>query len=222
MRQSGFEVKPALKALLGSKEFFDAGVVAAQIKSPADLIIGFIREFEVSFPPEDQFLVGYGLGNFLATYLNNLQQNLGDPPDVSGWKAYYQEPGFYKYWINSDTLPKRVQYLDNLVNSGYTFSGFKMIPDVLTYVKKFASPADPNALITEMVSRVLSISISSAHQLQLKKDILLGGQSEDYYWTNAWDTYLLAPSNVANTKYVSNAITGLIRYLLNLPEYQLC
>ena len=56
---------------------------------------------------------------------------------------------------------------------------------------------------------------------QLKKDILLTGQTEDYYWSNAWDTYISSPTNESNTKYVKNALTSLIRYMIELPEYQL-
>jgi len=68
---------------------------------------------------------------------------------------------------------------------------------------------------------LLGLSISLQHRDQLKKDILLSGQSEDYYWSGAWDTYISSPSNDTNTKYVKNAITSLIRYFLELPEYQL-
>jgi hypothetical protein len=192
-----------------------------QIKSPVDLIVGMVREFEISFSSLDNYTVNYGLWNQLVSYCNFLQQNIGDPPDVSGWKAYYQAPSFYEYWLNSDTLPKRLQYTTNLLSNGYTFSGFKMIVDVFTYSRKMTSPRDPNKLIEEISVHLLGLPISLQHRNQLKKDILLSGQSEDYYWSGAWDTYISSPSNDTNTKYVKNAITSLIRYFLELPEYQL-
>jgi hypothetical protein len=96
-----------------------------------------------------------------------------------------------------------------------------MIVDVLTYSRKMTSPRDPNKLIEEISSHLLGISISSQHRDQLKKDILLTGQTEDYYWSNAWDTYISSPTNESNTKYVKNALTSLIRYMIELPEYQL-
>jgi hypothetical protein len=196
--------------------------MGCQIKSPVDMLMGMMRELEVKFPTSDLYATNYGLWNLHVSYLNNLQQNIGDPPDVSGWKAYYQDPGFYEYWINTDTLPKRIQYLDYLVASGYTFSGFKMVVDSIAYVKGFGSPGNPNILIDDIADHLLGVTISASHKAQLKRDILLSGQSEDYYWTNAWDTYLSTPSNAANTKYVTTALTNLIKYFVDLPEYQLC
>ena len=221
-RKNNYEIKPVLRALLGSTHFFDPLNRGCQIKSPVDMLIGFLREMEVKFPGPDQYTTQYGLWNQVINYLNNLQQNPGDPPDVSGWKAYYQEPGFYKYWINTDTLPKRIQYLDTLVTTGYTFSGFKIVVDGASWVKLCKAPGDPNQLIDDLCEYMLGVNISSSHKAQLKRDILLAGQAEDYYWTTAWDTYVAAPSQAANTKHVTTAITTLIKYLVDLPEYQLC
>jgi hypothetical protein len=68
---------------------------------------------------------------------------------------------------------------------------------------------------------LLGLPISLQHRDQLKKDILLTGQSDDYYWSNAWDTYSASPANESKTKYVKNALTLLISYMIELPEYQL-
>lgn len=221
LRASNYDVKPVLQKLLFSEHFFDAMNMGCQIKSPVDMLIGMMREFEVKFPTPDQYATNYGLWNLHVSYFTNLQQNIGDPPDVSGWKAYYQDPGFYEYWINTDTLPKRIQYLDYLATTGYTLNGFKMVVDHIAYSKGFTSPGDPNLLIDDMVDHLLGVPISSSHRAQLKRDILLSGQSQDYYWTNAWDTYISTPSNAANTKYVTTALTNLIKYFVDLPEYQL-
>lgn len=222
MRDNNFDTKPVLKALLSSDHFFDMMSMGCQIKSPVTMMIGLLREFDVKFPTADLYATNYGLWNQMLGYFTNLQQNLGDPPDVSGWKAYYQEPGFYEYWINTDTLPKRIQYLDALVTSGYTVSGFKVVVDGLAYVRKMTAPNDPNKLIDELSAHILGLPISASHKAQLKKDILLSGQSDDFYWTGAWDLYISTPSNAANTKYVTTAITNLIKYMVDLPEYQLC
>jgi uncharacterized protein (DUF1800 family) len=221
MRSSNYDVKPVLQKLLTSQHFYDAMNMGCQIKSPIDMLIGMMREFEVRFPTTDQYATNYGLWNLHVSYFTNLQQNIGDPPDVSGWKAYYQEPAFYEYWINTDTLPKRIQYLEYLATTGYTLSGFKMVVDQIGYAKGFANPGDPNMLIDDMVQHLLGVPISASHKAQLKRDILLAGQNQDYYWTNAWDTYLSTPSNTANTKHVTTALTSLIKYFVALPEYQL-
>lgn len=221
-RNNNYEIKPVLSALLGSEHFFDPMNSGCQIKSPVDMLIGMLREMEVKFPSDSQYTNQYGLWNQLVNYLNNMQQNIGDPPDVSGWKAYYQEPGFYKFWINTDTLPKRIQYLDALATVGYTFGGFKMVVDGVNWVKQFSNPADPNSLIESLCIQLLGVDLSVTHKSQLKSDLLLGGQAQDYYWTDAWQLYITSPSNMANTRHVTTAISSLIKYLIDLPEYQLC
>lgn len=221
-RQNNYEIKPVLRLLLGSQHFFDEMNRGCQIKSPVDMLIGMLREMEVKFPADSQYTIQHGLWNQLVNYLTNMQQNLGDPPDVSGWKAYYQEPGYYKFWINTDTLPKRIQYLNTLVAVGYTFGGFKMVVDGTSWIKLFPNPSDPNSLVESLCVHLLGVDISASHKAQLKTDFLLAGQAQDYYWTDAWELFIGTPSNMANTRHVSTAVTNLIKYLVDLPEYQLC
>jgi hypothetical protein len=151
-----------------------------------------------------------------------MQQRIGDPPDVSGWKAYYQEPQFYEVWINSDTLPRRIQFSDIMIVNGYTLNGFVTKINQVEWVKMLPKPADPNELISDITYRLLRIDISAASKQQLKRDILLGGQSDDHYWTDAWNLYLSTPGNTNNTNTVRNRLRDLIKYIMNLPEYQLC
>lgn len=221
MRANNYEIKPVLDTLLKSEHFFDVLAKGCQIKSPVDLAVGLCREFEVSLRPAAEYTTNYGFCNYLVGWVSNMQQNIGDPPDVSGWKAYYQMPQFYEIWINSDTLPKRNQFTDTMVVNGYTFNGNKFQIDVLAYAATLTNPGNPNQLITDMVNHLYRIDISAASKNQLKTDILLGGQSSDYYWTDAWNTYQSNPGNTANTTTVRNRLRDLIKYLMDLSEYQL-
>ena len=220
-RLSNYEILPVLDMLLKSEHFFDVLSRGCVIKSPAELVIGFCRESEIVFQPDTDYVTNYGFYNYMISWLNNMQQNIGDPPDVSGWKAYYQEPQFNEIWINSDTLPKRNQFTDTMLVSGYTFSSKKIQLDPLAYAKTFSNPGDPNVFIAELTERLLGLDISAASKAQLKKDILLSGQSLDIYWTQAWDLYISTPTNAANTTSVRTKIRDLVKYLMNLAEYQL-
>jgi len=220
-RSSNYEILPVLDMLLKSEHFFDVLSRGCVIKSPAELVIGFCRESEIVFQPDTDYVTNYGFYNYMVSWLSNMQQNIGDPPDVSGWKAYYQEPQFNEIWINSDTLPKRNQFTDTMLVSGYTFNSKKIQLDPLTYAKTFSNPGDPNAFIAELTERLLGLDISAASKAQLKKDILLNGQSLDIYWTQAWDLYISTPTNAANTTTVRTKIRDLVKYLMNLAEYQL-
>jgi uncharacterized protein (DUF1800 family) len=89
-RTNNYEIKPVLNTLFKSEHFFDVLNQSCLIKSPLDLMVGLCREFNVVFPDSSDYISNYGLWNWLVNYGNNMQQNLGDPPDVAGWKAYYQ------------------------------------------------------------------------------------------------------------------------------------
>ena len=221
LRSSNYEILPVLDKLLKSEHFFDALSSGCVIKSPAELVIGFCRESEIAFQPDTDYFTNYGFYNYLVSWMNNMQQSIGDPPDVSGWKAYYQEPQFNEVWINSDTLPKRNQFTDTMVVSGYTFNSKKIQLDPLAYARTFSNPGDPNLFIAELTERLLGLDISATSKAQLKKDILLNGQSLDIYWTQAWDLYISTPTNAANTTSVRTKIRDLVKYLMNLAEYQL-
>ena len=210
-----------LTILLKSEHFFDVLAKGCQIKSPVDLVVSMCREFNVAFQPATDFISNYGLYNYLVSSVSNMQQNIGDPPDVSGWKAYYQAPQFYEVWINSDTLPKRNQFTDTMVQNGYTFNGKKIIVDGAEFAKTLSNPGDPNVLIDDILKIIFRIDLSAASKLQLKTDILLGGQSSDYYWTDAWNLFISSPANTANTTTVKNRIRDLIKYFMDLSEYQL-
>ena len=221
-RKNNYDILPVLNALFRSEHFFDSMNRGCQIKSPVDLIIGLTRELEIKFPIADQVTTNYTLWNQLLIYLSSSQQDIGDPPDVSGWKAYYQIPLYYGNWINTDTMPKRLQYSQNLITPGYTVNGFKMMVPAIDYIKGFQNPADPNSLIESICTHLLGVDISPTHKNQIKKDILLSGQTDDYYWTNAWDTYVNTPNLTTNTNYINTALVNLLKYIINLPEYQLC
>jgi len=221
LRSGNYEIKPVLDKLLKSEHFFDVLAKGCQIKSPVDLVVSMCREFDIAFQPAPDYVTNYGMYNYLVSWVTNMQQSIGDAPDVSGWKAYYQAPQFYEIWINSDTLPKRNQFTDTMIVNGYTFSGKKLQVDGIAFVQTLSNPGDPNKLIDDMVNRIFRIDISAASKMQLKTDILLGGQSTDFYWTDAWNLYVSTPGNTSNTTTVKNRLRDLIKYLTDLSEYQL-
>ncbi|MDZ7936730.1 MAG: DUF1800 domain-containing protein [Emticicia sp.] len=221
-RDNKYEIKPVLEALFKSQHFFDANVYGAMIKSPLDLIIGTVREFNVAFPsPKDFLQEYYNLFGELVRQGEIMQQNIGDPPNVAGWPAYYQAPMFYGIWTNSDTYPKRNQFTDTFVNSGFAKNGRRIQLDVVAFAKKMPTPNDPNRLISDSLEILYEIPISTELTQQLKKDILLSGQSTDYYWTELWDTMISKPNDTNTRNMVTTRLRNLYKYILALPEYQL-
>lgn len=220
-RSSNYEIKPVLSALFQSQHFFDVMNQGCLIKSPVDCVIGSLREFEVVFPNSaTEYADAYGMWNYIFGWMNSMAQNIGDPPNVSGWPAYYQTPQFHEIWINADTLPKRSRYTDTMVLNGYTRNGKKLFIDVVNFTKTFSNPSDPNALIDEALAIIYRVPLSAASKQSMKQQILLTNQTSDHYWTDAWNTYIATP-NQTNYNIVNNRLKTLYQYLMSLAEYQL-
>ena len=220
-RQNNYEIKPVLAALFASEHFFDPLNRGCVIKSPVELTVGLCREFEIDFPDKNTNAKNaYYMWGYIQSTASNLQQNIGDPPNVAGWPAYYQAPQFYEIWINADTLPKRNQFTDGLVGSGYTRNGSTILIDPIAFADGLSNPADPNALITDSLAMLYSIPVSQALK-DFLKTILLSGQSTDIYWTIAWTDYKNNPSNASFYKIVLTRLLAFYKYLMNLAEYQL-
>ncbi|HQV55360.1 MAG TPA: DUF1800 family protein [Chitinophagaceae bacterium] len=219
-RTNNYELKPMLLALFKSEHFFDMLNRGCMIKNPADHVIGSLREMNTAFPPVSDWDKSYGLWNTFYTWMVNTGQNLNDPPNVSGMPAYYQEPSFHEIWINSDSLPKRNQFTDIMINTGYARGGFRVQFNCVAFAQTLNNPGNPNDLIDETLSIVFRNDLLAQTKAQIKSQILLTGQLYDYYWTNAWAAYVSNPTT-ANFNTVNTRLKSLFQYFFNLSEYQL-
>ena len=99
-REQNLDVKPALRALLLSDAFWAAENRGALVKSPVELVVGTLRQLELTPTAAAPFAIAAtGMGQVLLS-----------PPNVKGW------PGG-DGWINSTTLLARKQFLDRLVRA---------------------------------------------------------------------------------------------------------
>jgi hypothetical protein len=221
-RTNNYDIKPVLETLFKSEHFFDVVNQGCLIKSPVDQVISCLREFNVAFPDiTTDYANAYGMWNYIRGWIANMNQDIGDPPNVSGWPPYYQEPQFHELWINADTLPKRNQFSDTMITNGYTRSGKKIIINAVDFTKTLPNPADPNALIDDVLSIISRVPMSASAKQTIKTQILLSGQTSDYYWSNAWNAYLANTSDTTNFNIVNGRLKALYQYLMDLPEYQL-
>ncbi|MEX3629989.1 MAG: DUF1800 domain-containing protein [Burkholderia sp.] len=99
-RDSGYEIRALLVALLSSDAFWSDRVRGLHVKSPVEFVVGNLRLFEIDYGDAAQFVpVVRGLG-----------ENLFAPPNVKGW------PGG-ALWINSATLLARKQFVERMFRS---------------------------------------------------------------------------------------------------------
>lgn len=219
---NSFDIKPVLAQLLKSDHFYDMNSQGCYIRTPADFIAGTFRSAGITVPTSISIDKQYALWNYLRNYLVLLEQDPGDPPNVAGWPAFHQEPQYYETWINSVTLPKRMEFSDMMLASGFSAgTGTAMKIDVLAFAKQCIDPSNPNTLIDFFADVLLGLDISAAKKTSLKIANLLSGQTNDTYWTTAWINYQSLP-NSTNTNTVKTRITGLLTELVHLAEHQLC
>jgi uncharacterized protein (DUF1800 family) len=220
--KNNFEIKPVLDVLFKSEHFYDTLYFGCQIKSPIEHVVTCIREYNIVFPNAvTDYADAYYLFNNMLNQMISIGQNPTDPPNVAGWPAYYQAPEYYELWINADTLPKRNKFTDLMVESGYTRNTKKVVINPIEFVKSIsATPSNPNILIDDLFAYLLSTDVSTAFKANLKKQILLSGQVSDYYWTDAWNIYLTTPTTI-NFNIVNVRLKTLLKYIMNMPDYQL-
>lgn len=94
---SGYQIRPLVRDLLLSPAFWSPEAHGRLVKSPVDLVVGAVRQFDM--PVKDP--------RRLAIETRLLGQDLLDPPNVRGW------PGGME-WITTDTLLKRRAVLTRL------------------------------------------------------------------------------------------------------------
>ena len=180
LKNNNYDVKPALAVLFKSEHFFETLNQACYIKAPYDIIVGTLREFNVSVPAYTDHVNGYPFFSNIYGQASDMQQQLFQPPDVSGWPSYYQEPMHYELWVNSNSLPKRADFTDALVNDS--------VIDVRAFANYSSNPADPNQLINDVTALLLRYPLSAASKTYVKTHFLTNNSTEDTVWTNTWNS----------------------------------
>ncbi|MEP7256227.1 MAG: DUF1800 family protein [Ferruginibacter sp.] len=223
---SNWQMGPVVSKLLKSEHFFDVANKGVMIKSPIDFIAGTLRTLNINSTAAagaTQVVNQYAIWqNFHSNAYNNMEQGYGLVPNVSGWKAYYQEPMFYQNWINSYSIQKRASLLTSFIN-GYTTGGTSIKINAIAFVQQFpnASIQNPETLIDLIIQYLLPVDLPAQFKIDTKIQTLLGGQMTNSYWTTAWDNYTGTPTNGSYASIVTTRLNSLLTTLLQLAEYQL-
>jgi hypothetical protein len=99
LRDSKYELKPLLRQIFLSKDFYSAPSFATQIKSPVFLAVSTYRKLGLTeIPGKPAFI----------TLSSLLGQELGNPPNVKGWDGG-------RVWINPATLLERGNFVRHVL-----------------------------------------------------------------------------------------------------------
>jgi hypothetical protein len=211
-----------MSVLLKSDHFYNMAYSSACIiKSPLDFVLGLIREYDVKMPDPSDDGSCYSAWEIILQTTSTLQQEILRIPEVAGWYAYYEGTAYHELWINSVTYTERNAFTDQMITSGAVMNMVPLLIDPLAFAISLANPADPNLLISESLDILYRVPLSPETILGLKQNILLGGLTTDYYWTDAWNAYISNPADMVAKGTVFTRLQTFYKYLMNLPEYHL-
>ena len=222
IREDNYNVERALKTLLSSDHFFSDEAIGCMIKNPCDFILSATRGLNIKFngdPANDYFFSA-----IWTVFVGELDMRIFFHPDVAGWKAYYQEPQYYRNWINTYYLPKRNQTSSSITGGGpVAFLGntaqIPQLVDVIDYISTIDENDNPDQLIYGIADNLFAYRISEAQKDYLK-EILLPGLP-DFEWTIEFTEYLSDPFNVEKRTAINNKLVQLFIAMLEMPEFQL-
>ncbi|MSR30357.1 MAG: DUF1800 domain-containing protein [Gemmataceae bacterium] len=194
LRRAQFEIKPLLRNLFLSEEFYHPQTMASQVKSPGELVVGFYRELgqkEVNYPGLDLAMRAMG-------------QELFNPPNVKGWEGG-------KSWINANSLVTRFNQTSSLIDRPLVFAPPVAQRPALTQVDVAALLApfvfnSPVEVVNHMVRRHLAVPLNENKKAELVK--YLGNFPPSREWEK-------------QKPMVNSKLRGLLSLLLASPEYQL-
>lgn len=225
-----YDIQPVLEALFQSEHFFSDGAHGCVIKSPMDFTLGMIRQFEVELT-DDMF----GLHRQSMAILNAssfLGMRYYNPPNVAGWKAYYQEPAFHQVWINAVTLPQRMGYAYGAINEGFkiydgdpdddpltTIEIDDLVFDPLLFVDNLEESANINAVV-DAFSLVFLPRPLSIEQIAYLKQVLIPGLP-DFEWEVEYLEYASDPTNEGLATAVRQRLKNMATVMLTMGEFQL-
>jgi uncharacterized protein (DUF1800 family) len=205
LKNSNWEMKPVISAILTSAHFYDTANIGAGIKSPIEYTIGMLRAFGISM---NELQAGS-----VAGYSYALEQLLLDPPNVKGWLGGHT-------WVSTTTLPLRNTYiatqllvLKQLAAVGATGYGEMHAPilfddpALLAWAKGFANFNKTFDAFFAELAAFISPTIPSD---KVKTTLILPKLPPNYYeWPSLPETDRIAP------------LRTMIRELMLLAEYQL-
>lgn len=225
------QMRIVLEALLTSDHFFSANIRACMVKSPADFVVGTIRELQMALPGTAQVEAQYRIWQEVYALMAYCGQAIGDPPNVAGWPAYYSMPQFDEMWMDSATYAVRKQIYEYLTYVGFSTPAnvyqaasanlaFKV--DLVALTQQFSNADDPNILVSEAADLLFTVPVSALVKYQLKVGYLLLGQMNDIYWTNAYQTYVGDPNTPDPVaQLVPTLLMGLFIDMQGAAEHQL-
>jgi uncharacterized protein (DUF1800 family) len=216
-RDSRYDIKVALYGLFTSDAFYASENRAVLVKSPIDVVVGTLRQFDMKPREATPFAVAAA----------SMGQSLFAPPNVKGW------PG-QETWINASTLLARKQFLERLFRGDETST--RMLPGANAQTPVTADAGMMGAVPRQTMQLQGAPDPEKARQVRFMRAMergISGVQFESGVWLAQFDAsratqsrsgaasrllLAMAPQSVPDT---SSEPLALVRALVLDASYQL-
>jgi uncharacterized protein (DUF1800 family) len=135
LHKSNMDIRHTMSVLFRSREFYSAGVMRAQIKSPVQWLIEAVHQLEAPLPTQPMSLV----------MLRQLGQELFQPPNVKGWDGGIA-------WITTNNLLDRYNYAAALVEGNRV-----PLPGLHGQMRSLLNSVSPDGLLQIAPTNVTSL-----------------------------------------------------------------
>ncbi len=230
---NNFKLQPVLETLFTSQHFYDADGGATDnnfgsiIKSPLDLTLGFVKNFEIPVPSfVTELDAFYEFTGRLLDESSSMGMDYYEPFEVAGYGAYHQFPIYNRSWITTNYLTRRYNFIRDSLSMETPEMGQVNIYDFIKGNIADSTAGDTRALVIALAEYFLPVSEDlsytesdselTAERLNwFRSKILFDGSTEpEQYWTDRWVT-------VPDLGDITQQLSDLINAMLQSPEYQL-
>lgn len=227
-----FNIADILKNLFSSAHFYEERFMGARIKSPIEVFMSFLRQFEIAPNAE--------IKENIRLRMQELNEELLRPETVFGWSGYNPPdsdgtPGHFT-WLNTNLMPSR---WDNLTDIIYGYDEAGDLYNPIRIAEKVSDPSNPFSVAEDIAEHILSLPLEqvgirqidedfagnpdlapnvsgfSTHKINLSKILL--GNIPWYEWTANTDS----EDNLFYEETFAENLRQYISYLIQLPAYQL-
>lgn len=190
--ENHYEIKPLLREIFLSTDFYSEAAMHSQIKSPLAFLAMMNRQLELGPIPDA----------IINPTLGQLGQTPFDPPNVAGWD-------WGKSWVNTNTLLTRYHYAGIMVGAGGDSGNGRALinrgaqkklkhPD-LEKIAPRELREDIPALVESLAFRLFQAPLSSKNRI-------------------AFESYARAKKGVV---FTNTEVAELMHLMMSTPTYQL-
>ena len=182
-------------------------------------MVELLRQFHISNPytPTDDWRIWASSADVSA----RMGQEIGAPPAVAGWPAYYSYPLYDKEWISTERLAVRtavIKHLSSKLSRADRESNFDY--DLITFVSALSNPASNKQLIEDAVD-VCFFAQPAAESKNYLQGLLDKGSAFKQNWSELWAMHTADKKTEDLTEEVKDRLRVTFETMFTLAEYQI-